>query len=235
MKLSAIFIMSIILVGPLAFAGNEGGHGGGGFICPNASDSEFLDLYEARENGLNIPLSSEPVESQIQKALIKLKLAGIDIFKTYSSVKSAKIIPLPPNKELAWPSDALNKYAKAGCSAKGIMLYHDKKNKKDVDSIDQDTASLNSLPNTDQAAAWVHETVYKFLRSKFADKDSVRARTLVGHLFSNEDSMQVSVVYRSLFVQGACLLSWPQMQMCVRMEKEQCKNSNGVFIGGPCW
>src|SRR4051812_32385248 len=116
-KISVLILLSFAFTYHDAVAGEKAGNGGGAFICPDPSQSEFLDLYEAREGGLLISPSSESLEDQIRSALSKLRLADKtfkDIFKTYEAVRAARIIPLPENKELAWPSDALNKYAKAG-------------------------------------------------------------------------------------------------------------------------
>jgi hypothetical protein len=190
-----------LLLGSSAYAGNDSGHGGGAFICQDSSQSEFLDIYEARRGAFGTPAgtiqasplsiqdSADPVETQIQSAFARLKLSPPVynlVLQTYQQVRMAKIIPLPPGEELAWPSDEKNRYIKAGCEAVGIMVFYDAEN-----AMDQDTASLQSMPNTEQAAAWVHETLYKFFRATQNDTDSVRTRQVVGHLFSNESSDQV--------------------------------------------
>jgi hypothetical protein len=176
------------------------GNGGGAFICSDPSQSEFLDLYEARRGStgspqgtityspLVIPSSSAPVEEQIQTAFNKLSLSPPVynlVLQTYQLVRAATVLPLPAGQDLAWPADEGNQYIEAGCAAKGIMVFHDASN-----SMDQDTVSLLSLPNTEQAAAWVHETMYKFFRGTQNDTDSVRTRQIVGHLFANETSDQ---------------------------------------------
>jgi hypothetical protein len=166
------------------------GNGGGAFICPDQSQSEFLDLYEARRGSLNIVASSSPVDQQIQKAFARLSRNPAvyqAVLKSYEIVKNAPTTPPPTGLQLAWPADEKNRYIKAGCEALGVMIFHD-----DTLAMDQDAISLAILPNTDQAAAWVHEAVYRFLRVTQDDTDSIRARAIIGHLFSDESDDQVA-------------------------------------------
>lgn len=104
---------------------------------------------------------------------------------TLSQVQSAKRIPLPEGFDLAWPSDAKNKYAKSGCEAKSVILFNDNDNSMDFDNI-----SFEKLPDTQKAALIVHETVYKFLRVTVREPDSIRVRKIVGHLFANESEAE---------------------------------------------
>jgi hypothetical protein len=199
-KMILISFLAINALSLTTFAG-QNGNGGGGFICPDPKQSEFLDLYEARRPtdhrpALHIPSSEAPVEDQIQAAFAKLKVNPLlyeAVLDTYNSVKTAKIKPLPEGVQLAWPSDALNVYIKAGCQAVGIMIFYD-----DDLAMDQDSKSLQSLPHTDQAAAWVHETIYRFLRLTRYDVNSIRTRAIVGYLFSDESGDQLANALKDL-------------------------------------
>lgn len=197
--------ITLILGGALflampAFAGIGAGNGGGAFICPDPTKSEFLDLFEAGQPspeglGLTIPLSNDPIETQIQGAFKRLNPATAlyrRVEATYAQVKAARQIPVPAGFELAWPSDEHNKYAPAGCYQKGIMLFHDSDN-----SVDIDTTSLSDLPPTQQAAAWVHETIYKFFRETQNAQNSITARKVVGFLFSDLTDDQVASALES--------------------------------------
>ncbi len=232
-------LIAVITATSLAHAGNDAGHGGGAFICDDPTRSEFLDLYEARESGLNILQSISSVEVQIQKALTKLKSVSKqfkDIDKTYAEVRAARRVPVPTGLDLAWPSDALNKYAKGGCKAKAIMIFHDKKNKHDVDTIDFDSVSLKALPDVEQAAAWLHETIYKFLRKHNSERNSIRTRIIVGLLLSDISENQIASELNRLFPVGACLLDVRAIApICVRMEIGKCESLSGTFMSGPCF
>lgn len=198
-----------LFVGTFAWAGGEVGNGGGAFICPDSAQSEFLDLYEARRPrdvadagfsnsrpALNIPISLAPVEEQIQAAFAKLQINPLvynAVLETYRVVRAAKINPLPPGVQLAWPSDERNRYIKAGCQAVGVMIFYDF-----TLSMDQDRVSLEKLPKTDQAAAWVHETLYRFFRLTQGDRDSIRTREVVAYLFSDKNSPELVTALKRL-------------------------------------
>jgi len=181
-----------------AFAGGEVSAGGGAFICPDKSQSQFLDLFEAQipgvvtTAGLSVPPSNAPVEQQVQAAFDRLGLGSplrTLLMSVYADVKSAREQDMPAGDGIAWPADAHNEYQKNGCAPQGIILFHDDYGNaqlSDQDWISVDRAALLSLPNQQQAATWVHETVYKFFRAAQSDKDSIRSRAIVGLLFSNE-------------------------------------------------
>jgi hypothetical protein len=214
-------LLSTAIINP-ASAGTEG-HGGGAFICPDPSQSEFYDLWEAENPqfnkadtlpALNIARSNDPVETQVQNAFNRFKVSPFiynAILSVYADVKNAKRIPLPAGVDLSWPVDENNQYIKSGCSAKAVILYHDDADTDDTlpfdayglrhgnDSMDFDSNALSSLPPTDQAAAWVHETIYRFARETLFSKDSVSAQLAVGLLFSNQqDSYVIDQIHHLL-------------------------------------
>ena len=172
------------------------GSGGGAFICANQNDSEFLDLFEAKipglvtKSGLSISPSSASVHDQIMKAFARLKV-GSDLYKkmleVYDEVKAAKQDVTPAGASIAWPADEKNQLTKTDCKPMGIILFDDQKQ-----SMQIDLNNLEALPPQQQAAAWVHETVYKFMRETVGDTDSVRSRKVVGHLFSNESDAELA-------------------------------------------
>jgi hypothetical protein len=238
MKVSKTVILATLvsLTSISAHAIDKAGNGGGAFVCQDPSESEFLDLYEAREAGYKIIPSTDSVDDQIKAALSKLAAARFKkIFDLYEQVRAANIIPPPKGQELAWPSDALNTYAKESCPGKGIMLYHDSVNKHLPDTIEQDTPTLNSLPATQQAAAWVHETVYKYMRKHYGNTDSVKSQIWTGFAFSNETEDQalaavVAVAGNSPI--GAC---WSG-NVCSNFSKSSCEaySANNVWTAGFC-
>lgn len=184
-SLLSLFVVTLLVpVKSLYAEGGQDSGGGGAFICANKADSEVLDLFEARLAGLTIKTSPAPVPVQIEEALRRFNPSST-LYKrmkeTLLKVQSAKRIPVPPGFDLAWPSDAKNKYAKSGCQAKSVILFNDRDN-----SMDFDESAYKQLPNTQAAALIVHETVYKFLRETTKDRSSTRARKLVGHLFAVE-------------------------------------------------
>ena len=90
----AICLGLSLITAASAFASKEAGNGGGAFICTDPTQSEFLDLAEARTSlGLTPVTSSAPVEDQIQAALKRLNprsmLYGI-IQNIYAQVRAAR-------------------------------------------------------------------------------------------------------------------------------------------------
>ncbi len=189
----------------VALAGDSA-HGGGAFICPDPTQSEFLDLFEAHLSkkskglGLQISLSDDPVEIQIQKAFNRLRVGSPlynGVLATYAEVRSAKVNPTDSGATINWPEDEKNHLSKTGCAPIGVILYSDENNSilQDLEHlplIGEQNPSPTALPNTQQAAAWVHETIYKFLRKTQYEKDSIRARKITGHLFSTESEGELN-------------------------------------------
>ncbi len=191
-------VFAIILSSLCTFADGGASTGGGGaFVCRDQAgkiqDSELLDLWEAREiEGWNIPYNSEDVDLQISKALLKLKSIDESFYQkllpTISTIqKNAQ--QLPGGVSIQPPSDALNKYGKTGCSFEGMMLYDG----------DYDRLMINSqvfshlLNNTNIAAAWVHESIYKVFRDAMGHADSRNARKLTACLFATDDCHGLAV------------------------------------------
>jgi hypothetical protein len=185
---------SLISISPPAFAKGVDGGGGGAYICPDPTQSEFLDLYEARRDGFVILSKSTPVDEQIQDILSRLNPCGpalrLAMIYELGRVQTASVRSRPSDQDIAWPSDEENKYGKKGCAGKGLIVFYD-----DTNSKDEDQQSLESMPNTEQAAAWVHEAVYKYLRDTQGDTDATRARKVVKQLFSEQsDSDRKSAI-----------------------------------------
>lgn len=190
-----ITILFSFLISPLCFAtGGVDAGGGGAFVCRNADgsvrDSELLDLWEANVvRKWPISRSNESVDAQIEKALTRL--ASIDpTFATYISAEVREIQAsyevLPSNIAVAPPTDALNGYMKPGCPLEGMMYFDGDLNRMRLSGNIFD----NLLSNTDKAASFLHEAIYKHYRDSFMDSDSRHSRKLVGCLFSSAECMK---------------------------------------------
>lgn len=176
--------------------GNEGSGGGGGYVCNDPNHSELLDLLEAGRTldldapELTIPRLKTSVDQQITHALRKLqplRRTSVAIGDAYKKVQSASRNLVRRSGELAPPIDANSSLQKPGCTAMGFIVFNDK-----TGSLTWDKTNIDRLPKTDQAALWVHEGVYKYLRESKGDTDSRRARLIVAHLFSTETAEQAS-------------------------------------------
>jgi len=228
-NLNTLIPLLLITFSTVAHAGGDVSAGGGAFICPDKSQSEFLDLFEAQipglltDSGLTIPSSDAPVDDQIKAAFDKL-IPGSALYQvvmaTYDKVKAAPVKVLPPHTGIAWPSDAHNEYQEEGCAPLGIIKFHDaytdESGVQHKDWIAEDRTNLLAMPNQQQAAAMVHETIYKFLRENYGDSDSVRARAIVGHLFANETQPELT----------AALLKIARLNVGAKSAELECSTDN---------
>ncbi len=186
--------------GALAKVGTESGGGGPGIFCPtpviNQPPVQLLDIYEGRnaDSPLLIPENTEPYELQLQNII---KRFGFDLvlqneFKKNLAViqRSAKF--LPAGVGINAPSDIGVDDAvllPTGCSLASIGYYGSDGTLK----ISSD--AFNQMSETQKAAFWSHETLYKIIRDNRNEKDvrpitSKSTRVLVAYLFSQNPEWQ---------------------------------------------
>lgn len=174
---------SILNAGPISSGG------GGVFVCRNNENRitsvEMIDLWEIQNiAGYRVLESNEAPEIQISKALDKLgKLAPTfaeDIRKEIESQKKM-FKPLQPGVRLLPPNDIATPYRKDGCDIAGMMYYDNTYNRISYDA--EYFSHLSS--NTQIAAAYLHEAIYKILRQAPNNNvNSVLTRTIVGDILS---------------------------------------------------
>jgi len=185
-----------------AYAGAKDGGGGGAFACPSGY-AYLLDLVEGTvpyfvtDKGLNIVRSTTPVEAQITNALAKLyvfgKKFGDLVTDSYRVAKLYKM-QVPANMSISPPQDAFNDMVLKGCTLVGVAKYNDS-----IYKLWMDDTVIKTMPPTDQAALWIHESVYKVLRAQLGMTNSTLARKVTAAIFSDEPSAN----YRSLVSSNA--------------------------------
>lgn len=189
-----MLIASMILSGTAVLAGGASTGGGGAFVCRDKNtgkiqDSELLDLWEGRFIwDWNIPVTNEPVDQQMARALLKLSKVDTGLYQL-TLLELAKIQVtakyLPPEVTLPPPTDALPQYSKTDCPLEGMMLYDGSLKRLNISEV----TFSHLLNNTNKAAAWIHETIYKILRDVTYQADSRQARKLTACLFSSDDCL----------------------------------------------
>lgn len=191
-------IFCLLSLSNVIYAGNGTSGGGGAFVCrdsqKNILNSELLDLWEAKYlNRLTIDKSNEGIETQIERAfsnLDKFHTPYLDTIKEELEIILNKAIALPKGVTIKAPTDANNNYEKPGCPLEGMMFYDG-----DLDHVVYNPETYNYLlSNTDKAAVWAHEAIYKVLRDRFNETDSKNTRKLVGCLFSNDCESKYSLM-----------------------------------------
>jgi|GEM_PF-7029738 len=164
------------------------GNGGGGLVC---ADGVYLyDLFEGAipgqltENGLKIIERPEAVEIQIDYIFSKIgriMSADLEIHlrKTFDQVFAAQQ-KIPAGLSLVFPADLEAEFALPGCELRGLASYNDRRERLLID------ASLYSrMTPTHQAALWIHETIYKFMRKVERTPTSRLTGLTVAYLFSD--------------------------------------------------
>ncbi|MBL7670234.1 MAG: hypothetical protein JNM39_07085 [Bdellovibrionaceae bacterium] len=196
--LNLIVLLICLTAGFSAKAGGASTGGGGAFVCTNSDgtilSSELIDLWEGIHiKKRNIPYTDEPVDQQIYRAISKLESLDWRFF--HSVVKNlyyirSHVAQMGADIDIAPPLDAQNTYQKPNCPPRGMMLF------------DGETEHLSVKPeifekllnNTNVAAAWVHEAIYKSLRDNDRHENSIKARNLTSCLFAIDNCLKVQTL-----------------------------------------
>lgn len=192
-KMSFANLTLIIFLGTIScylWAGTAVSGGGGAFVCRDAQgnvrSAELLDLWETQYvYGDKVVESNEDVDVQIDRVLGNLEVYSPTFaaeIRNELSLQRELFESIAPDVAISAPKDALNVYGKRGCPLEG-MMYYDVELKK----IRYDKEIFSKLSsNTQVAAAYLHEAIYKILRQQpNGNTDSVGTRNIVGNLFSN--------------------------------------------------
>ena len=247
--LTAVAVIASFAVNTTAEArGGADSGGGGAFVCPLTAPgknghwfhSELIDLWEARSPDVyNLPLvrSDAPVDLQLKKALAKLdkydSQLGQELYDLAHKLFAEKI-SVSKETELQPPDDALAKFGKKGCPAKGMMYYDGERQRLFVDEPVFDAL----ISNTDKAAGMLHEAWYYLARNSpeaaLSVENSIKTRRMVGCLFSESTSC-LENIYKQQFEKYRFLnyrelintsKSFNFFTATEKLKKLSCKNSD---------
>jgi len=203
LKVLGLFLALMPFHAAFANGGSDGG-GGGAMTCyfPNGhvKSAEILDLWEARNlkllwekpdspYKLHVPYSSEPVATQIARAMVKLRqidpLFADRVQKDLDFVQQKQNQhPMEKGISIEPPSDAQNVYYETGCKLDGMLWFDKNINKL---SIKEEIFS-KSINNTVIAASYTHEAIYKTLRDlRRVAGDSEPVRRINACLYATDD------------------------------------------------
>lgn len=195
----SLTILAASLSLPLAAWAKGGSHtgGGGAFVCriengTQIGSAELIDLWEAHNVRKElIAYSDAPVEEQITAALQRLKILDSGMYevvkKNLDYVKTHMDDLTDPKVDLAPPPDVLTGYRKPNCPPEGMLHFDedDQRVKRKKETFDK------LLTNTDKAAAFTHEAIYKSLGELFYDSNSKRTRKLNALLYQKNPQIPV--------------------------------------------
>ena len=188
-----ILTLSLITGSLSAFAGDKVGNGGGLWTCSNQGIIQkaiLVDLYEAQEEfgvSLITPFDIDPsriVEERNQFARLNL-IEFHNAWSKYLNESYSKIRMV--NSELVIVDDSLFriKPLKSTCNTDWIYTQFANFTHQDQILIRSDLWQNQNIAPISKAALIWHEVIYKWLRTEYFDTDSIRARQIVGYLFSN--------------------------------------------------
>ncbi len=169
------------------------GNGGVAVVCRDGqgkiSSAETLDLFEGR-NQFGLRYIDSNLAAETLTALAQIKMVGNNSFltqfrSTLSEVRAA-IVFLPRGVGLSPTDDAFPAITKKGCALEQLANFVDTDSKIYVDE-----EIFRSLSPVDQAALFMHETVYRVARVNQKDTSSVRSRKLTAQLLASNANQGV--------------------------------------------
>jgi len=180
-----------------AMAGTDVGNGGGAWVCQNLDQlrtirwAKVVDLYEAHaEFGLKIPSRNQDYATIVDWVL-KERLASLD--RDFAQGVAEQVDKVRQNLvftdgDLQIVEDALYRVRPSEKEClNGKISYVQVANFTNYGKIllQRNIFEDPRLGETGRAAIIIHEAVYAFLRAQYDDPNSVRARKIVGLIFSD--------------------------------------------------
>lgn len=172
--------------------GERGGNGGGVWVCQykdalgTVRKIELVDFYEA-EKEFKLTLKKYPgMDAETILDLYKYRIFEIDknlsaSLEPYFSKLQEKINLVDMDLEIIDDSLSRGKPAQRWCEG-GKISYQQIANFTTYGTIliNENLFQHGKFSETEKAGLYLHEVVYEYLRDKSKDKDSQRARRIVG-------------------------------------------------------
>lgn len=195
-----MLIISIAVCSLTAFerahAGKEG-HGAAGVLSIDDPKApiELLDLWEAKESGLKVPLLDLDVEDQVFAAIKKLgkinPFLAREVERAYFHILG-RIEFTQPGRVLTPNADVDVESLPDDKALVGIAEYHTMElSNEDIVYVSRSYLLRMSL--THEAALLFHEAIYKVLRLSETAFDAKAARKVTGWMFSSSNVVPPSV------------------------------------------
>lgn len=199
-KFLLTFLAFTLSTSAFAEGGSHVGNGGGVWTCRAESSghpliwAELVDLSEGRrEFNLSIPKSTELTREQ-WITLIEARMRGANAefyaaYQKHMAIVREKFM-LVHNSQFTTIGDDFHRTApdaQVYCPT-GTVQYEQLANFTTEDHliVNDEIWSDPVFTEIDRAALYIHEAVYSLLRERAGAHDSVKAREIVGRLFSNQ-------------------------------------------------
>lgn len=188
-----LVLVAVVLGISHAQAGDKVGNGGGLWACVSPdqqiSKGTLVDLYEARtEFGLILITSAESNPLNIVKERETYLRSNFNLYLREWSLALSEVLEKMRlvEAELEKVDDALFRMRPLPSTCAGTWNYIQFANFTHLNQvlIRKDIWNHEAIPALDKAALIWHEAIYKWLRATYGDRDSVRARQIVGLMFA---------------------------------------------------
>lgn len=199
-----IILLGFLSVSVSTLAGDKVGNGGGLWTCSvqqnlqiNLQSGMLVDLYEA-EVEFSLPLITttelDPMKIVEERlSYIQSNLPGYYWMWNQVLADSRQKIHFV-NSELTIVDDALYRVKPLSSTCPSGWVYSQFANFTNQDQIliRSDFWKSPAISSLHKAALIWHEVIYSWLRTQYQDKDSVRARQIVGVIFSTLPAGQMN-------------------------------------------
>lgn len=207
-----VLASSLMLLSLAAKAGDRIGNGGGVWACQQPSGTiekaELVDLFEAREE-LGWPMVAFP-NTQPLEIVDEVRQQVLTDFPNYASSWNSALQTVLQNShyinaDLKFVDDGLFRVQPPrGTCPDGAWNYIQFANFTLLGHIDisNDLWTSPVVAPVNKAALLWHEAIYYWLRTNYSDTNSVRARYIVGLLFSSLSATEKVAKLNALFSQA---------------------------------
>ena len=194
-----LIVLVTFLFVNLSQAADRVGNGGGLWTCSmnqNLEKAFLVDLYEA-ENEFALQLIQS--NSNVDRILIERADYFQKNLSSYFQIWNGHLQNVQKNlrfvsSELVLIDDALFRIRPLPSTCKESWIYTQLANFTNLGHVLIRSDLWNSpvVPELDKAALIWHEVIYAWLRAEYGDLNSIRARQIVGILFSTLSSQQMT-------------------------------------------
>jgi hypothetical protein len=195
-----LFFLVLGLTTQISNAGDKVGNGGGLWTCTSQrilQQGVLVDLYEATEEfGLSLISTNSFTPMQIVEDRKNFLRNSLPVYFYHWDRTLALVLEKIRyvNSELTIVDDALYRVRPLANTCNEAWLYSQFANFTNQDQIlvRADLWNSSKIKAIDKAALIWHEVIYAWLRDLHHDKDSVRARQMVGLLFSTLPASEIA-------------------------------------------
>ena len=193
--IKTVTIVCVILTAMSVFSAQERG-GGNALVCRSSDgaikSAEMLDLFEGRvEYGLNIVNTKEDPQVRARALLNKMIQAESGTGNRFEELTATfenalkDFWLLEPGVAVEPIDDSLPNIIPKNCKIEQLASY------LSTGKLIVDSEIWDHFDETSRTGFYLHESIYKFMRTEYSAKDSRRSRAIVANLMSGVDFIPI--------------------------------------------